>query len=207
MRRLLVPLLVLASLPAPQALHAQDTVVVGSAAPTGRWNAPAFRAGQWAAQFGISGGFYGIGALRFSSPSTAWVFSANLRAAHNSQDRADLTSDFYSTGVSAGRRWYRPGAGRVRPFSELGLSAGYTWSKTEDAVYDSRQQGYGVGGYGQIGAMVFLAPELSVGAAWIASFGYNHEHYETNGPSSYSSDRSGVSIDAGRLQLVGALYF
>ncbi len=207
MRLLLVALLALASLPAAPALHAQDTVVVGSAATTGRWNAPTFRAGQWAAQFGISGGFYGIGALRFSSSSTAWVLSANLRAAHSSQDRADLTSDSYSTGVSAGRRWYRPGAGRVRPFSELGLSAGYNWSKTDNGVYDSRQQGYGVGGYGQLGAMVFLAPELSVGAGWIASFGYNHDHYESNGPSSYSSDRTGVSFDAGRLQLIGALYF
>lgn len=167
-----------------------------------------FHSGQWGAQFSVGNGFYGVGALRFSTPNAAWAFGGNFYATHRTQGPGDYSSNFLSTGLSVGRRWHRPGADRIRPFSELGISGGYSWGEDNYSGVVYRTQGYGGGAYGRIGAMVFFAPELSIGASWGANLSYNHDHTENTGPGfAYSSDRSYLTFDAGRIQLVGALYF
>ena len=203
MRRSLPTLVACAVLGLPSLLRAQDSTTT---APRG--GTPEFHAGQWGALFASSEGFYGVGALRFSTPTKAWTLSGNFRVAHNSQDPGDYSSDLFSTGVSIGRRWFRAGSGRVRPYSELGISGSYSWGTGGASGYSTKWQGYGGGFYGQVGAQVFFAPELSLGAAWNASLLYNHDHSENaSGGSGYSNDRSSFSADAGRIQLIGTLYF
>lgn len=205
MRRKLATALTLLVLLTTSALAGQDTVTVAPVT-TGT---PQFRAGQWAATFGVANSFYGIGALRFSTSTTAWALAGTFSASHNTQGPSDYNGNYVSTSLSAGRRWFRPGAGRVRPYTELGVSGGYSWGKTEYSGYRSIWQGYAASVYGQLGAQIFFAPELSLGASWNASLGYHHDHNENTGGGSPSSsnDRDSFSADGGRIQLVGTLYF
>ena len=201
MRRILATVLAATAVTLPSALVAQD--------PATAAGTPRFRAGQWAATFGMSDNFYGIGALRFSTPSAAWSVGGSLRATHSSQDPGDYSSDYFSTGLSLGRRWFRPGAGRVRPYSELGVTGSYSWGGSDGGGYTSKWQGYGGGIYGQLGAQIFFAPELSLGASWSGTLTYNHSHNESTGGAypSYSSSRSDLQAEGGRIQLAGTLYF
>ena len=171
--------------------------------------APTFHPGQWAAQFSVNNGFYGIGVLRHRSPSTAWALNGALHVTHSTQDPGNYRGSFNNVFLSVGRRVYRPGAQRVRPFREFGVTGVYAWgSSGASGGYDLKTQSYGGGVYGQVGALIFFAPELGLGAAFNVSANYNHQHQEYTGaplPNSNTSDY--FSVDAGRVNLIGAFYF
>jgi len=158
MRRASAVLVVLAlgtTLPLTAQSDSSSTNNVGST----RTAAPVFHAGQWAAQFAVNNGFYGVGALRHRSANSSWALNGSFVVTHNTSDPRNYRGNFNSSFVSVGRRVYRAGTGRVRPFREVGISGGYLWgSSTSGGGYKVKSQSYNGGIYARLGAMVFLAP-------------------------------------------------
>jgi hypothetical protein len=197
-RSLAAPLLVLLVASAPLSAQSDTTPSPAGdvAAPTS--TAPAFRAGQWGARFDLgSGGFYGIGALLFTSPSAAWTMTLGLSASY-SESGDDYTSEARSVSLGVGRRWYGAGHSRVRPIGGVGLSANYSQSEYENPGGSSSNSNYGGSVYGELGAAIFFAPELSLGATWRAGVGGAH---------SESSNSTSYGLSAGHIALEGAFYF
>ena len=204
MRRTLTAFSILLSLILPRALRAQDSIPAPAESPTTS-PAPAadpFRAGQWAAQFGVGGGFVGIGALHFTSPDDAHALRANLRF-----DDAGNGSDYkeWSAFVDAGRRHYGPLRGRVRSTREWGLFGGTAYRRVPTVSGAVTQKSYSAGLYGELGAQVFVARDLSIGAIWSGSVGYSHYSADYEGGPDERSDTIGFSV--GAVYITGVLYF
>ena len=166
--------------------------------------APTFHAGQWAAEFSL-GSFSGIGALHFSTPTKAWTLSALVRGILVDASGSSNSSNYQDLALNVGRRWYRPASGRVRPFTSLGLNGHFDRTYQKGGVNDATNRTYGAGIFGQLGAAVFFAPELSLGATWGAQLGVDRLHYYTNGV--LQSEYTQVTFNAGYLSLQGAFYF
>lgn len=193
MRRALAAVLVACAL--PTLARAQDSTAAR----------PAFHAGQWAARFSLSSGFTGIGALHFSTPNKAWTLFASLSADFSEYGGTTTTTNQELLSLGVGRRWYRPGSGRVRPFGGLGISA--TTGRNHGNNAGSSQTSVILGGAfrGELGASIFFAPELSLGASWSAGVGLNHSRSYQNG--SYVYHVTSASVSGGTIALEGVFYF
>jgi hypothetical protein len=165
----------------------------GGAAPASASN---LRSGQWAARFTMSGGFYGIGALLFTSPHAAWAIRAEARATDDEQ--ADVRYEQQSAMISVGRRWYGAERSRVRPLGGIGIQANY--SRYANTYYGNEQasESYLAGIYGELGAAIFFAPELSLGATWGANIYKGLTDYD---------DRTQSGFSAGYMSIEGVFYF
>lgn len=193
MRRALTAALIACAFPA--LARAQDSTAAR----------PTFHGGQWAAQFAVSGGFYGLGAIHFTSPSNATIFTGSLHLSYAELIGSNNHLDSESFGVGVGRRWYRPGAGRVRPYSGLGVTTSYGRRHQSAGSVSYSDQSLGAGVTGQIGAAVFFAPELSLGASWGGSL--SGVHYWSNSPSTPSLSQTNLDFSVGNVFLEGAFYF
>lgn len=162
--------------------------------------APTFHAGQWAAEFYL-GGFSGIGALHFSTPSKAWMLSAQVSGQLTDWSGSSSSGDNQNVSLNVGRRWYRPGMGRVRPFTGLGVSGNFWRWHSRNGTTEQSSHAYGGGLFGQVGAAVFFAPELSLGASWGARLNVMHQ------VGTLSNDVTNFEFNAGYLSLQGAFYF
>lgn len=166
--------------------------------------APTFHAGQWAAEFYL-GGFSGIGALHFSTPSKAWTLSAQVSGHFTDWSGNNNSGDYQNLTMNVGRRWYRSGAGRVRPFTGLGVFGNFWRRHGQTGANDQSSRAYGGGLSGQLGAAVFFAPELSLGAAWGANLSAIHQSNYVNG--TLQNDLTDVGLNAGFLSIQGTFYF
>lgn len=193
MRRALVILLALSI--APALAHGQDPSPAR----------PAFHAGQWAAEFTLSGGFSGIGAIHFSTPAKAWTLAAQVGGQFTDWSGNNNSGDYQNVTLNVGRRWYRQGAARVRPFTGLGLSGSFSRRHSQAGTNDQSSRSYGGGLFGQLGAAVFFAPELSLGATWSANLTVLHQGNYING--AFQNDLTNIGFNAGFLSLQGAFYF
>ncbi|HEV8421397.1 MAG TPA: hypothetical protein VGR13_08595 [Actinomycetota bacterium] len=198
MRRLLLSTFVCLPLAAAP-LAAQD--------PTITDRTPAFHAGQWAAEVSLETWNYGIGALRFTSPNTAWTLNGVLSGIRSKNGPSfDATHLSLGIGLEAGKRFYRPGHGRIRPFRTIGgfASLGLGRDAAPSApTYTTRD--FGIGIFGDLGASVFVAPELSLSAKWRASVGASWERGYVDGNLSATARSFGLS--AGGMTLFGTFYF
>jgi hypothetical protein len=171
-------------------------------APVARPGTPVFRRGQWVGLFAMGNLAYGVGALRFSGPDKAWSYFGSV--ALTSEDYGpDLTS--LGLGLQIGRRTYGNPRGRVRPFRQFGGQVGFGHRTTDYGFATSKATNYSIGAHGIIGATVFVAPELSIGAEWQAYGNYFLERAESGGSSGVSSD--GWAFSAGTISMTGAFYF
>lgn len=191
MRRNLATVLALATLVATTPLAAQD--------------APTFHAGQWGAEFIWSGGVYGIGALKFTSESSAWALDASAGAQfHDIADTEDGQSSF-GAGVSLARRHYRAATGRVRPFTEIGGRASYNRQKQTSGANEAVSRGLGAGLLAGIGAQIFFTRDMSIGAKWSANFDVTQDRNYLN--DTKVGETTHYYFDAGNVSITGALYF
>jgi hypothetical protein len=206
MRRSVVALLLLLGTPA--CLAAQSDAPI----PTARTATPVFRAGQWAARFEFGGSYsgptyYGVGALRFTSARSAWTLSAGSIGSQVESQASGLAyhQDLERLQGAIGRRWYRPGHSRVRPFGEVGVTGLFVRGHRKILSVTQTTRGYGGGIYGSLGAAVFLAPALSLGASWSAGVDVLHQvNYLDD---ALVGKQNSFALGAGTIHLDGAFYF
>lgn len=177
----------------------------------GAQEAPAFHAGQWAAEFS-GGAANSAGVMRFINPRSALVLSFN-----GSISRTTATPDGdYKTvntvrnlNLALGMRRHASIASRVLATTELGLDLGYNRQKTglADAFGNpitsrSSQTSFGI--YGEIGGQYFVAPHLALGAVATLNASMSRGRNETQGT---GTDYSGLSLNTFLRPIRITLYF
>ena len=169
-----------------------------------------FRSGQWGADFQVQGGFTGAGAIKFTSPTRAWVLDLGTGVVHASANLfgASGTSAGTSVNVSvkAGRRMYGAITHRVAPWTALGVTAIYSWQRAtsgDTVLQHSNTSGAGL--FGSIGATWLITSHLGVGAQWSLLLNYAHQSNTSNvgGTSTVNS----ISVSIPNVALAGQLYF
>lgn len=193
----IAPLLFLLLAGSTASAQSDSTPATAATTATSR-QLPELRAGQWAARFGMSDNVFGIGAIYFTSPRKAWTLGANVSANYYAHDGEDNDQNIEDIGLSAGRRWYGTATGRLRPIGGIGLFANYHRQQDQSTGGSTISQSYGGGVYGELGAQIFFAPELSLGATWQANLGASY--YDQVETTAYNFSAGGISIE-------GAFYF
>lgn len=119
--------------------------------------------GQWGAEAVVAPSAAGASAVRFHSPTFAWVLGAGLSAnrsttkADNSDFGNDITTSVVSVSARLGVRWYRHvDAGKLRPVIGVGALGQLTRLQ---GVTPTRMGG----GYAELGAFYFVTPHMSLG--------------------------------------------
>ena len=159
----------------PRSLPAQDSVPQDSTP---------FRRGQWALQFGAGASLASVGALKFTSPTRAWLLDFQVTAGHShstSQLSPDTVSNEFSSHAvitaRAGRRFYEVRRRAVAGYQTLGVLAGFTHSCSGTsgffAVGGFCSNGWTAGAFGELGGAYLLTSHLSIGGAAAASFSYS----------------------------------
>lgn len=120
------------------------------------------RAGTWAAEIGLGSAGAGASLLRFQSPRFALLFGADFNVTRV-EDDSDASTLFGQTGTQTGfaarlggRSYRESSSERIRPVVGFGARAGYT-----KGLADFRTWSTGI--YGELGAMYFVTPHLSLG--------------------------------------------
>lgn len=180
----------------------QLIVEVPTPAAIARPGTPEFRRGQWAGMFSVGYLAYGVGALRFSGPDKAWNYfgTVSLLSEDSGPDRTSV-----GLGLQIGRRTYGAPRGRVRSFRQFGGQVGFGRQTFDAGAGESSQTNYSIGAHALVGATVFVAQDLSIGAEWQA---YGNYFVERDQPSAGDSETSdGWSFSVGYIALTGAFYF
>jgi hypothetical protein len=187
-----------------------------------------FRTGQWGAQFTASSEHRNVGLLRFRSPRTAWVFTADVSlnagdsegTENNTQETTDESDKSRRGAVSVrtGYRRYKPVAMHAGSFFTVGVLGGAMRAKTNrdlsygDGTDVGRSASWNLGVFGELGATYLIIPNVSLGV--IASVDTRY----TRGWSNYERkyfDRTyrgqgtsrGISVDTELLSVVATVYF
>lgn len=86
-----------------------------------------FHRGQWGADFIIGNGFFGAGALRFTSPGHAWLVDIGADYQHTSgtQNGVKNSGNTEASSVEAGSRSYHAMNRRLYGLMTLGVSLNY----------------------------------------------------------------------------------
>lgn len=217
-RRALLVLAVLhAGAPTITGAQPATTIASGTAAVTdsSKTGALPLRRGQWAAQFRLASDAFGLGALRFRSPSSAWLadggFNVETQRTSGTSGSAYTPPDdrFTATTITlrSGLRAYRPVAPGIARYHGAGLTAQYATSDSRNYL---AWQGGG-GPYAELGAVYFVTPHLSLGAATQAAATYTggRQRYKVPDPDGVirESAVTGWSFRLSGLTMLGTLYF
>ena len=89
--------------------------------------------------------------------------------------------------------------------SSLGISAGIDRSHQHSGANSQTSMGYSGNFNGELGATIFFAPELSLGASWTAGIGAGYSADYVNG--SKIGSATTVSLSGGNISLEGTFYF
>jgi hypothetical protein len=160
------------------------------------------RAGSWGAELGI-GSEQSATLLRFRSPTSALVLGVELFWLEVNEDASafggpsDRTYSVANLTAQLGNRWYRSVTQAARPFTSLGVLAGY--------ARDPGGPGWTAGAFAEIGASYFFTPHVSLGAAGGLQVAYARFKQEFV-PGTTVSRRT-VGVRASAVQLLGAVYF
>ena len=161
-----------------------------------------FHRGQWGAEFNISSGFFGAGALRFTSPTHAWL--ADLAAAYNHFSNAGgsgASLNQENVSLRLGSRAYHPMGRRLYRHLTFGTSVAYTHQSSNSGASANL---YAVGLFGDLGATWFVAPHLGIGARWGATILYLHGKTTVGG---ISTSSEAITSSLGNVELSGQLTF
>jgi hypothetical protein len=169
-----------------------------------------FRAGQWGADFQVLGGFTGAGAIKFTSPTSAWILDLGNSVVHASGTFPGMSGTATGTSINvsikAGRRMYRAISHNVAPSATLGMTATYFWQRaTEADTALGHSNGIGAGLFGSLGATWLITPHLGVGAQWSLAFNYMHQSFTSN--RSGTSKTNTITVSLPNMALAGQLYF
>lgn len=161
-----------------------------------------FHRSQWGVEFNIANGFFGAGALKFTSPTHAWVAALDGEYSHNHATGPALTSfNAGSLAIELGTRGYHAFSSRLYRVTTLGALLNYSRETLSNGASLTTD---GVGLFGDLGATWLVTPHLGIGARWRASVTYAHG--KTTGSVGNNLVDS-VILSAGTVLLTGQLYF
>lgn len=191
----------------PRSLLAQDSVP--------RDSTP-FRGGQLALQFGAGASLASVGALKFTSPTRAWLLDFQLTAGHShstAQFSPDTVSEEFSSHASitarAGRRFYEVRHRAVAGYQTLGVLAGFTHSCSGtsgfQAVGGFCANGWTAGAFGELGGAYLLTSHLSIGGGAAASFSYSRTWIRSSRPPKETTWSYGISFQG--FSFTTTIYF
>jgi hypothetical protein len=158
-----------------------------------------FHAGQWGAEFQIGSGFFGAGALHFTSPTHAWLLDFSAGYDHTSSSLTPSTSNSV-LGLDLGTRAY----GSFGPRLERLITLGVVFSYSRQSGGGVTTQAVGGGPFASLGATWLITPHLGVGAQWRADITYTHGTVSAGGASAKADD---LRASLGGMRLMGQLYF
>jgi hypothetical protein len=200
----LAALIAVASL-APSYVRSQDRHTLPNAEPAAVRDSLPFRAGQWGAEFAIDDGTVGLGVLRFRSPRRAWLLDAAFNAGWSDEESSfgsgNRTNVFVR--VRTGPRAYRPIHAASAGYVGIGLTGAYSWAGSENEY----RRLWDAGLFGELGALYFVTPHLSLGAQIGLSARYTESRQRLSGPGLPIDWDRLVSVGVGSVRIVGALYF
>jgi hypothetical protein len=161
----------------------------------------AFHAGQWGAEFQIGNGFFGAGALHFTSSTHAWLLNFNGSYDHTTRSGIGTpSSSAASMAIDLGTRGYHAFGPRLERLITLGVSFGYS---RQSGGGGATTQAIGVGPFVSLGASWLVTPHLGVGAQWRASVSYTHG----TASGAATATANDVRVSLGSALLMGQLYF
>lgn len=159
----------------------------------------ALHPGQWGAEFQIGNGFFGAGALRFTSPTHAWLLDLSAGYDHTTAPGAPITNSTV-LGLDLGTRAYRSFGRRLERLITFGAVFSYARQRGGGVT----AQSIGGGPFASLGATWLITPHLGVGAQWRADITYTHGTVSFIGGSGKSDD---LRVSLGGMRLMGQLYF
>lgn len=126
--------------------------------------APGFHDGQWGVQAVVASGVSEAGALRFASPTRAWVLDGSVNvdrqtASGSQASQGDHT--FAGFTLSVGSRWYSV-PGRLIRFAGVGATGGYTYAHYNGNTVQTDI--WSAGAYGEAGAIYMFTPHVGIGS-------------------------------------------
>jgi hypothetical protein len=156
----------------------------------------------WGAELGIGAG-QSATLLRFGSPRSALLLGVDAFWVDVSEEFPSLGGtrrERYRVANITGRlgfRRYRATPAAVRPFTSLGLIAGY--------AEDPGGPGWTVGAFGEIGASYFVSPHVSLGAAGSLQATYVSARQDVGAGDDLRRRQFGIRATS--VYLLGAVYF
>lgn len=170
-----------------------------------------FHRGQVAADVSFENPFVGVGLTLFASPTAAWLLHVSGAHAIGAANGFGLGSsesiDLTRMSVAIGHRWYRHPAARVRPFVAAGVVGSYENEKREDSQYQYLQKVHftTAEAFLSLGASVFVAHSISIGAECPLSFAYTWVTQEVQYSPVIKQHGWGVFLEGPRI--FGTVYF
>ena len=155
----LAAIVVCACLTLASSLHAQS-------AP----DSIAFHPGEWGVQAISMYGVSEAGALRFATPTRAWVLDGGISYQRHTASGSQVSPSadtFVGFTASLGSRWYHAPARLIR-FAGAGITGGYTYASY--ATSSQRTDLWSAGAYGEAGATYMFTPHLGVGSRAVLTF-------------------------------------
>ncbi len=137
-----------------------------------------FRRGQWAAEFGGGLSLASLGALKFRTPTSAWLLNVNIGAGHAETITGAPVSDVEvqsQAGLTlrVGRRTFTAAGAKIAAFHSLGILAGFTHNATSSSSFGaSETNGWSTGFFGDLGGRYLLTPHLGIGVTVAATATY-----------------------------------
>ena len=162
----------------PGALLAQDTTPPDS---------QPFHRGQWAMQFGGGANLFNLGALHFTSPTSALLLDVEFLAIIVNGEHRDFSGTTPSEdkltqlNLRLGRRSYRTPRGRIVSFHSLAVEGGYYGRLLDYQFGRQRVRQWNAGLYWEVGAAYRATPSLSLGGNASVSGGYMYQRREDTG--------------------------
>lgn len=163
-------------------------------------------AGTWGAEVFLGNAGSGASILRFRSPNVALLFGADFSYTHIGDADGTLTvSSGTSANVAArlGLRNYRgSSADRLRPVVGVGLRSSYSEPS-------SNSHAWSAGAYGELGAMYFLTPHISLGGTGElqASYGKRKQTFTIQSGIQESAKQNTTTVTASLMRVMLAVYF
>lgn len=161
--------------------------------------------GTWGAEVFLGNAVSGASILRFRSPKVALLFGADFAYSHTGDGDGTLPAGSgTATSVAArlGFRNYRgSSADRLRPLVGLGLRTSYSDTPTVSL--------WSAGGYGELGAMFFLTPHISLGGTGElqASYGKRTQTVIFQTGNRESVKQNTTTVTASLMRVMLAVYF
>jgi hypothetical protein len=161
------------------------------------------RAHSWGAEVFLGSGGTGASILRFQSPRFALLFGADFSMSHIDQtiDGGTSTVTQSNLGARFGVRSYRhSSAERLRPVIGFGARASYAKGSPDVRIWTT-------GVYGELGAMYFLTPHVSLGGTGELQASYGKRKQTTGIAGQIEVEQTTTVISASLMRVMLAVYF
>jgi hypothetical protein len=177
-----------------------------------------FRRGQWGTEFALGSSYQSLGVLRFATPARAWIGYLGV-SVNDTRGDDQTNSEGFPVGTSSsslrrgevrvGHRWYRPLADHVAQHLTIGALASSTRQASgPNALPNLEQSESGAGVFADVGALWFVTPRLSLGAAWTTEATFTREKARGGFlPEDATRSTSLTRLRFGQVRVQGALYF